>query len=81
MTVIYQEYQNKNLGYRLVCKGEILKLIAYLARQYTAQVLTDSESDKRKETSGAFEHSAEFYPKSLHGTNQQWRYGAGDSFK
>ncbi len=48
MTVIYQEYQNKNLGYRLVCKGEILKLIAYLARQYTAQVLTDSESDKRK---------------------------------
>lgn len=48
MTVIYQEYRSKGLGYRLVCKGELLKLIAYLAREYTAQVLTDSESDKRK---------------------------------
>lgn len=48
IAVIYRESQEKKLGYRLVCKGELLKLIAHLARKYAVEVLTEQESDKRK---------------------------------
>ena len=32
MLHIYEEYQRKEIGYQLVCKGELLKLVTYLAR-------------------------------------------------
>lgn len=48
MSVIYREYREQGIGYRLVCKGELLKLIAHLVRQYTVEFLTEKESDRRK---------------------------------
>lgn len=48
MSVIYEEYREQKIGYRLICKGELLKLIVHLARQYAAEVLTERESDSRK---------------------------------
>ena len=48
MSVIYQEYREQRIGYRLVCKGEMLRLIAHLVREYAAEILTDRESDRRK---------------------------------
>lgn len=48
MSVIYQENQEQKMGYRLVCKGELLKLIAHLVRAYTREILTESESHRRK---------------------------------
>lgn len=48
MSVICREYLEHRIGYRLVCKGELLKLIAHLVREYASEILTESESDKRK---------------------------------
>lgn len=48
MSVIYEEVMRQDIGYRLICKGEVLKLIAYLARNYAVKTLTEQESDKRK---------------------------------
>lgn len=48
MSVIYREYQERKIGYRLVCKGELLKLTAHLVREYVEEILTESESDKRR---------------------------------
>lgn len=48
MSRIYQEYGGQRIGYRLVCKGELLKLIAHLVREYTVEFLTGRESDRRK---------------------------------
>lgn len=48
MSVIHREYLEQKIGYRLVCKGEILRLIARLVREYAEEILTESESDKRK---------------------------------
>ena len=48
MSVIHREYLEQKIGYRLVCKGEILRLIAHLVREYAEEILTESESDKRK---------------------------------
>lgn len=48
MSTIYREYREKKIGCRLVCKGELLKLIAHLVREYTVEFLTERESDRRK---------------------------------
>ena len=48
MAAIYREYVEQEIGYRLVCKGELLKLIAHLVREYTVEFLTGRESDRRK---------------------------------
>lgn len=48
MSVIHKEYLEQRMGYRLVCRGEILRLIAHLIREYAQEILTESESDKRK---------------------------------
>ena len=48
MAAIYQEYREQKIGYRLVCKGEMLRLIAHLVREYAAEILTDRESERRK---------------------------------
>ena len=46
MTEIYEEYEQKQIGYLLVCKGKILQLITYLTRNYAKAVLTEKESLK-----------------------------------
>lgn len=48
MSEIYREYSSQRIGYRLVCKGELLRLIAHLVREYTVEFLTERESDRRK---------------------------------
>ena len=48
MSEIYREYSSQRIGYRLVCKGELLRLIAHLVREYTVEFLTGRESDRRK---------------------------------
>ena len=48
MSAIQKEYSEQRIGYRLICKGELLHLIVHLAREYTAEVLTERESDSRK---------------------------------
>lgn len=48
MDIIYREFCQEGLGYTLCIKGALLRLIAYLVRNYTAAVLTETESDKRK---------------------------------
>ena len=46
MTEIYEEYEQKQIGYLLVCKGKILQLITYLTRNYAKAILTEKESLK-----------------------------------
>lgn len=46
MTDIYEEYERKEIGYLLVCKGKILQLISYLTRNYSHAMLTEKESLK-----------------------------------
>lgn len=48
MTAIYDEYTRKEIGYQLICKGELMKLIVHLAREYAVKTMTERESDKRK---------------------------------
>ena len=48
MSLIYQEQNERSLGWKLACKGALLQLIAYLERRYTEQMLTDKESLKRR---------------------------------
>jgi AraC-like DNA-binding protein/quercetin dioxygenase-like cupin family protein len=48
MSVIHEEFQEQKIGYRLVCKGKMLELIAHLVREYTVEFLTEKESDRRK---------------------------------
>ena len=48
MTVINEEIERKEVGYRLICKGELMKLMVRLARKYAVKILTECESDKRK---------------------------------
>ena len=48
MSSIYREYKGQEIGYHLICKGELLKLIAHLVREYTVEFLTERESDRRK---------------------------------
>lgn len=48
MSTICQEYQDQEIGYRLVCKGELMKLIAYLVRRYAVRIVSERESTRRK---------------------------------
>lgn len=48
MIRIYEEYQRKEIGYRLVCKGELLKLVTYLARNDAVEMLSEEDVLKRR---------------------------------
>ena len=48
MRRIYEENERKDIGCRLACKGALLLLITYLARSYAAEMLSDSDSLKRR---------------------------------
>ncbi len=48
MLHIYEEHQKKEIGYRLVCKGELLKLVAYLVRNDALEMLSEEDSMKRR---------------------------------
>lgn len=48
MSAIQKEYCEQKVGYRLICKGELLHLIVHLAREYAVEVLTERENDSRK---------------------------------
>ena len=45
---IYQENDQKRLGYKLAAKGMLLQLITYLSRNYAVQILSQSANSKRK---------------------------------
>ena len=45
---IYEEYQRKEIGYRLVCKGELLKLVTYLARNNALEMLSEEDGLRRR---------------------------------
>lgn len=45
---IYQENDQKKLGYKLAAKGMLFELITYLSRNYAAQILSESANLKRK---------------------------------
>ena len=47
MKAIHREYEKKEPGYRLACKGIVLQLIAYLARNYVQEMISDEESARR----------------------------------
>lgn len=48
MLHIYEEYQRKEIGYQLVCKGELLKLVTYLARNKAIEMLSEEGVLKRR---------------------------------
>lgn len=48
MLRIYEEYMRKEIGYQLVCKGELLKLVTYLARNDAAEMLSEEDVLKRR---------------------------------
>lgn len=48
MLHIYEEYQKKEIGYRLACKGELLKLVTYLVRNGAMEMLSEEDSLKRR---------------------------------
>lgn len=48
MMEIYHEHEKKKIGYKLVGKGLVLQLIAYLIRNYAAETLSESANMKRK---------------------------------
>ncbi len=48
MLRIHEEYQRKEIGYQLVCKGELLKLITYLARNKAMEMLSEEGVLKRR---------------------------------
>ncbi len=48
MLRIYEEYQKKEIGYQLVCKGEFLKLVTYLARNDAVEMLSEEDVSKRR---------------------------------
>ena len=45
---IYEENEKKDIGYKLACKGGLLQLITYLSRNYVQEILSDSDSLKRR---------------------------------
>lgn len=45
---IYQEYDQKQLGFKLSAKGMLFQLLAYLIRNYAVEVLSESANMKRK---------------------------------
>ena len=48
MLHIYEEYQRKEIGYRLVCKGELLKIVTYLARNNALEMLSEEDGLRRR---------------------------------
>ncbi len=44
----YEEYRQKKMGSRLVCKGNLLQLVAYLVRNYALEMLDPGDSLKRR---------------------------------
>lgn len=44
----WTENEHKELGYKLACKGALLELITYLSRNYALEMLSESDSLKRK---------------------------------
>jgi AraC-like DNA-binding protein/quercetin dioxygenase-like cupin family protein len=47
LSLIYQEANDKNIGYKLTMRGKIYELITYLLRNYVAQSLSEKENLKR----------------------------------
>ena len=48
MLSIHQEYLGQEIGSRLVCKGYLLQLLAYLVRHYAQEILSEEDSLKRR---------------------------------
>ncbi len=48
MLHIYEEYRRKEIGYQLVCKGELLKLVTYLARNDALEMLSEEDGLRRR---------------------------------
>lgn len=48
MQNIYDEYISQEIGYRLVCKGYLLQLVAYLMRHYALEMLDRGDSLRRQ---------------------------------
>lgn len=48
MLRIHEEYMRKEIGYQLVCKGELLKLVTYLARNDALEMLSEEDVLKRR---------------------------------
>ena len=48
MLRIHEEYMRKEIGYQLVCKGELLKLVTYLARNDAVEMLSEEDVLKRR---------------------------------
>lgn len=46
MEDLHREYMNREDGFRMMCKGQILRLITYMARCYVKETLTDRERMK-----------------------------------
>lgn len=45
---IYEENEKKDIGYKLACKGGLLQIITYLSRNYVQEMLSNSDSLKRR---------------------------------
>lgn len=48
MMQIYEENKKQEPGYRLACKGALFQLVTYLVRNYALEMLSDSDSSKRR---------------------------------
>lgn len=49
MMSICGEYKRQEIGYRLICKGKLLELLAYLVRHYALEMLSEQDSARRRE--------------------------------
>jgi len=49
MMNIYGECKRQEIGSRLVCKGNLLELLAYLVRHYALEMLSEQDSARRRE--------------------------------
>ena len=56
MSAIQKEYSEQRIGYRLICKGELLHLIVHLAREYAAEVLYPVQLHQADQQQGAGRH-------------------------
>lgn len=66
---IYEEYDEKKVCYQLVCKGALLQLISHLVRNYTEEILSENDSNKRKKKlerlNTVINHIEENYPEPI----------------
>lgn len=44
---IYEEYHEKKLGYKQVCRALVTELLVYLSRNYVAEMLTEKDNIRR----------------------------------